>query len=166
MADAIKPVMNIADVPLRDNGHGDKFKAKIGSFGRAIGSTGIGCMLHVVPPGMRAFPYHNHHGMHELFVVVEGEGQYRFGKETYPVRAGDVLAAPAGGPETAHQLINTGDKELKYLGISTSVATEVVEYPDSGKFAVTSRFDGSNPAAGGIRFVGRKDQTIDYWDGE
>jgi uncharacterized cupin superfamily protein len=166
MTDPIKPVMNIADVPLRDNGHGDKFTAKIGSFGRAIGSTGIGCMLHVVPPGKRAFPYHNHHGIHEMFVITEGEGQYRFGKETYAVRAGDVLAAPAGGPETAHQLINTGDKDLKYLGISTSVATEVVEYPDSGKFAVTSRFDWSNPAAGGIRFIGRKDQTIDYWDGE
>ena len=166
MADPIKPVINVADVALRDNGHGDKFKAKIGSFGRAIGSTGIGCMLHVVPPGKRAFPYHKHHGIHELFVVLDGEGEYRFGKDTHKVRAGDVLAAPAGGPETAHQLVNTGDKDLRYLGISTAVATEVVEYPDSGKFAVTSRFDWSNPGAGGIRFVGRKDQTVDYWDGE
>ena len=166
MADAIKPVMNTADVPLHDNGHGEKFAAKIGSFGRAIGSTGIGCMLHVVPPGKRAFPYHNHHGMHELFLVLEGAGEYRFGKETYLVRAGDVLAAPAGGADTAHQLINTGEQELKYLGISTSVATEVVEYPDSGKFAVTSRCDWSNPGAGGVRFIGRTETSIGYWDGE
>jgi len=166
MAEAVKPVINIADVTLRDNGHGDRFAAKIGSFGRAIGSTGIGCMLHVVPPGKRAFPYHNHHMIHELFVVLEGTGEYRFGDAAYPVRAGDVLAAPAGGRETAHQLVNTGDTELKYLGISTSVMTEVVEYPDSGKFAVTSRFDWSNPAAGGIRFVGRKDASLDYWEGE
>ena len=166
MADVIKPVINITDVPLRHNGHGEKFAAEIGSFGRAIGSTGIGCMLHVVPPGKRAFPYHNHHGMHELFLVLEGEGEYRFGKETYPVRAGDVLAAPAGGAETAHQLVNTGAKDLKYLGISTSVATEVVEYPDSGKFAVTSRYDWSNPGAGGIRFIGRAETGIGYWDGE
>jgi uncharacterized cupin superfamily protein len=166
MADATKPVINIADVPLRDNAHGEKFAAKIGSFGRTIGSTGIGCMLHVVPPGKRAFPFHNHHGMHELFVILEGQGQYRFGKETYPVKAGDVLAAPAGGPDTAHQLVNTGSDELKYLGISTSVPTEVVEYPDSGKFGVTSRFDWSNPAAGGIRFVGRAETSMGYWDGE
>jgi uncharacterized cupin superfamily protein len=163
---ATKPVINIADVQLRENAHGEKFKAKIGSFGRVIGSTGVGCMLHVVEPGKRAFPYHNHHGIHELFVVLEGAGEYRFGEETYPIRAGDVLAAPAGGPETAHQLVNTGETVLKYLGLSTSVATEVVEYPDSGKFAVTSRFDWSNPAAGGIRFVGRKENTIDYWEGE
>ena len=166
MTEAIKPVMNIADVPVHDNGHGEKFAAKIGSFGRAIGSTGIGCMLHVVPPGKRAFPYHNHHGIHELFLVLEGEGEYRFGKETYLVRAGDVLAAPAGGADTAHQLINTGEQELKYLGISTSVATEVVEYPDSGKFAVTSRYDWSTPGAGGVRFIGRTETSIGYWDGE
>ena len=167
MTEAIKPVMNIADVPVHDNGHGERFAAKIGSFGRAIGSTGIGCMLHVVPPGKRAFPYHNnHHGMHELFLVLEGAGEYRFGKETYPVRAGDVLAAPAGGAEMAHQLINTGEQELKYLGISTAVATEVVEYPDSGKFAVTSRYDWSNPGAGGVRFIGRAETSIGYWDGE
>ena len=161
-----KPVINIADVPLRENAHGEKFKAKVGSFGRAIGSTGLGAMLHEVEPGKRAFPFHNHHGIHELFVILEGAGEYRFGKETYPIRADDVLAAPAGGAETAHQIVNTGDTVLKYLGISTSVQTEVVEYPDSGKFGVTSRFDWGNPAAGGIRFVGRKEGTIDYWDGE
>ncbi len=167
MADApARPVINIADVALRENAHGDRFSARIGSFGRMIGSTGIGCMLHVVPPGKRAFPYHNHHGIHELFVILAGEGEYRFGKETYPVRAGDVLAAPAGGRETAHQLVNTGSAELKYLGLSTAAATEVVEYPDSGKFAVTSRYDWSNPGAGGIRFVGREAGSLDYWDGE
>ena len=168
MAEATKkPVISLADVPLRDNGHGDRFAAKTGSFGRMIGSTGLGCMLHVVEPGKKAFPFHNHHGIHELFVILEGEGTYRFGKDTYPVREGDVLAAPTGGPETAHQIVNTGTKTLKYLGISAaSGTTEVVEYPDSGKFAVTSRFDWHNPSGGGIRFVGRQADSLDYWDGE
>jgi uncharacterized cupin superfamily protein len=166
MAEATRPVINLAEVPLRDNAHGDRFAAKIGSFGKSIGSTAIGAMLHVVPPGKRAFPYHNHHQIHELFLVLEGTGEYRFGGATYPVKAGDVLAAPAGGRETAHQLVNTGDVPLRYLGVSTAATTEVVEYPDSDKFAVTSRFDWSNPAAGGIRFVGRKDGSLDYWEGE
>ena len=166
MPAAAKPLINLDDVKLMEMSHGEAFSAKIGSFGRMIGSTGIGCMLHVVEPGKKAFPYHNHHGVHELFVILEGEGTYRFGNDSYPVKAGDVLAAPTGGPEVAHQIVNTGTKVLKYLGISTSGTTEVVEYPDSGKFAVTSRFDWSNPAAGGIRFVGRKEASIDYWDGE
>ncbi len=166
MTDKIKPVINLADVPLRENGHGDKFAARIGTFGHMIGSTGIGCMLHVVEPGKTAFPFHAHHAIDELFVILEGEGTYRFGEETYSVKAGDVLAAPTGGPEVAHQITNTGGEALKYLGISTKIDTEVVEYPDSGKFAVMSRFDWSDPDAGGIRYIGRLDSALGYWDGE
>ena len=167
MADTTaKPVINLDDVPLRDHGHGEAFAAKIGSFGEMIGSTGIGCMLHVVEPGKKAFPYHVHHAIEELFIILEGEGTYRFGGEIYPVKANDILAAPTGGPDVAHQIINTGSQPLKYLGISTKVDTEVVEYPDSGKFAAMSRFDWSNPDAGGIRYVGRPEASLDYWDGE
>lgn len=163
---AKKPVINIADVPLRNGGNGKAFKAKIASFGPMIGLDGIGCMLHVVEPGEKAFPFHVHHQISEMFLILEGEGTYRFGGESYPVRAGDVCAAPTGGPERAHQIVNTGKTTLKYLGISTRAETEVVEYPDSGKFAVMSRFDWSNPKAGGIRYVGRAGNTLDYFEGE
>ncbi len=157
--------MNIADVPLRDGGNGKEFKAKIGSFGKALGSK-IGAMLHVVEPGNKAFPYHNHHVTEELFVVMEGEGTYRFGGASYPVKAGDVCAAPAGGQETAHQLINTGKATLKYLGISyNGGASDVAEYPDSGKFAVASRFDWAT-GKGGVRYIGRAENSLDYFDGE
>jgi uncharacterized cupin superfamily protein len=162
---ATKPVINLADVPLRDTGNGDSFAAKVGSFGGLIGSTGIGCMLHVVEPGKKAFPYHAHHQIHELFVILEGEGEYRFGAERYPVRQGDVLAAPTGGPEHAHQILNTGAVTLKYLGISTVAETEVVEYPDSGKFGVTSRYDWST-GKGGVRHLGRPGTSLHYFDGE
>ena len=166
VVEQVKPVMNIADVPLRDNAHGDTFEAKVGSFGRAIGSTGIGVMLHVVEPGKTAFPFHAHHMTQELFVILEGEGTYRFGPESYPIKAGDVCAAPTGGPEVAHQIINTGNKTLKYLGISANPGVgDVAEYPDSGKFAVTSRFDWAT-GKGGIRYIGRAANSLDYWDGE
>jgi uncharacterized cupin superfamily protein len=161
-----RPVINIADVPLRDGGNGAAFKAKVGTFGDRIGSEGIGVMLHVVEPGQKAFPFHAHHQIHELFVVLEGEGTYRFGAERFPIKAGDVCAAPTGGADRAHQIINTGTSTLKYLGISTKADTEVVEYPDSRKFATISRFDWSNPAAGGIRYVGRVESSLNYFDGE
>ena len=161
-----RPVINLADIPLRDGGNGAAFKAKVGSFGPMIGSTGIGAMLHVVEPGEKAFPFHAHHQIHELFVILEGEGTYRFGKERYPIKAGDICAAPTGGPEVAHQIVNTGTVTLKYLGISTKAETEVVEYPDSGKFAAMSRFDWAKPEAGGIRYVGRAGNSLGYFDGE
>jgi uncharacterized cupin superfamily protein len=160
-----KPVINIAEVPLRDTGDGKGFDARVGSFGGSIGSTGIGCMLHVVKPGRKAFPYHAHHQIHELFVIMEGEGEYRFGAKRYPIRAGDVLAAPTGGPEVAHQIINTGKSVMKYLGISTKADTEVVEYPDSGKFAVSSRFDWAT-MSGGVRHIAKPGTSLGYFDGE
>lgn len=161
----MKPVVNIADVPLEDHRHGEKFEAKLGEIGHALGNTGVGCTYHEVPPGKRAFPFHVHHVQHELFFIVEGTGQYRFGAETYPIRAGDVLAAPSGGPEVAHQIINDGDGPLKYLGFSTEMSgAEIVEFPDSGKFAATMRApDGKTRL---FRFVGRKSSAVDYWDGE
>ncbi len=82
------------------------------------------------------------------------------------MKAGDVLAAPTGGPETAHQIINTGAAALKYLGISASPGdTDVVEYPDFEKFAVSSRFDWAT-GKGGVRYIGRVENSLDYWDGE
>ena len=162
----MKPVINIADVQTFPNGHGEVFAAHIGPLGQSIGCEKMGAMLTVVEPGKAAFPFHVHHANEEMFVVLEGEGTYRFGEERYPIKSGDVLAAPAGGADRAHQILNTGDKALKYLAISTKIDTEVVEYPDSSKFAVLSRFDWNNPEAGGIRFVGRSELTLDYWDGE
>ena len=42
---------------------------------------------------------------------------------------------------------------------------DVVEYPDSNKFAVSSRYDWAT-GKGGIRYIGRKESSLDYWDGE
>jgi uncharacterized cupin superfamily protein len=161
----MKPVINLAEAPLQEFGDGKSFAAKVASIGDMIGSTGLGCMLHVVEPGRKAFPFHAHHQAHELFVILEGEGEYRLGRERFTVKAGDVLAAPAGGPETAHQILNTGQATLKYLGLSTQPGTEVVEYPDSGKFSVTSRFDWST-MSGGVRHIARPGNSLDYFDGE
>ena len=104
----------------------------------------------------------------ELFVILEGTGVYRFGGETYPIKAGDILAAPAGkGAEMAHQIVNTGTSELKYLGISDKpVERRHASIRIPGSSQVTSRFDWGNPAAGGVRYVGRAESAVDYFDGE
>ena len=163
-----KPVINIDDVSLNEFGNGKSFAAKLGRIGPAIGSKGIGCMVMIVPPGKKAFPFHNHHVINELFVVLDGTGEFRFGEESYPVKAGDICAAPAGGPETAHQIVNTGDADLKYLGISDIPRddAEVVEYPDSGKFMVISQTEGGGPMSAKFRVLGRERAALDYFDGE
>jgi uncharacterized cupin superfamily protein len=169
MTEAVEfnPVVNLADVELADWKHGEKYSAKIGSFAKNIGLQKLGCMLTVVEPGKIAFPYHVHHSKDEMFLILEGTGEYRIGDKKFPVRAGDVLSAPAGGPELAHQLINTGSGELRYLGISTTLWPEAVEYPESNKFAIWSRPHPSGDRAKlGLRFIGRREMSINYWDGE
>ncbi len=161
-----KPVLNIDDLEFMEFGHGDKFKAQLGEIAIPLGLSRIGCMLHVVPPGKTAFPFHNHHNLDEMFIIIEGEGDYRFGEKKYSVGKGDVIAAPAGGPEVAHQLWNTGDTPLKYFGISDVSDPSVVEYPDSGKFAVSSMMKDGDPRTAHLRFIGRTKDTTGYFDGE
>src|SRR5262249_24540001 len=125
--------------------------------------TGMGISYNEVPPGKSGCPYHNHHVEDELFIILEGEGIYRFGDEQFPIRTGDVLGAPAGGREVAHQIINTGAVTLRYYRASTKAQSEVVEYPDSNKFAAFSRHvDGERLFDG----IGRAGASLDYWDGE
>jgi len=78
-----------------------------------------------------------------------------------------VIACPPGGRETAHQIINTGTVELKYLAVSTKQSPEIAEYPDSGKFGVLAEY-GMNAEGKpqGFRFVGRAGLNVDYWEGE
>jgi uncharacterized cupin superfamily protein len=100
-----------------------------------------------------------------MFFILEGSGELRLGQETFPLRAGDVVACPPGGPETAHQIVNTSQSELKMLAVSSKLEAEICEYPDSGKFtAVMANKDGSPWA---IRLLGRSAEAqVDYWDGE
>jgi uncharacterized cupin superfamily protein len=158
-----KVVVNVNDVPLSDRGNGKQFAVKWGRVGPLIGLSGLGCAVHAVPPGKSAFPFHRHHVMEEMFFVLSGEGHYRFGEEKYPVRAGDIVAAPAGSK--AHQLINTGAGDLRYLGISTTSGVEVVDYPDSGKVGITAGVKNSDIATATYRGMGRM-TAADYYDGE
>src|SRR5947208_9686221 len=101
------PIVNIEHAEFtRDTKHGDKFAAKIAPIATTLGAKKLGYNLTVIEPGKRAFPFHNHHANEEMFYVIGGAGTLRFGKNEYPVRAGDVIGCPPGGP--AHQLVNTG----------------------------------------------------------
>lgn len=163
-----RPIINLANVPLRSFGDDRTFAAKLGRVGPLIGAKRLGCQLHVVPAGKKAFPRHAHHANEEMFFVLSGAGTYRVGAESFPIRANDVIAAPAGCGETAHQIVNTGSDELRYLAFSTRNDPDVVEYPDSGKFAVASMVPDDKGLAGArVFFIGRMDaQLLGYFDGE
>ena len=114
----------------------EKYDARMGFVGPRLGAQKLGCNITLIPPGKRAFPHHNHRVNEEMFFILEGTGQLRLGNESYPVRAGDIVCCPAGGPEAAHQFINNGNSDLKFLAVSTKLSPEIAEYPDSGKFGI------------------------------
>ncbi|BCL77039.1 auxin-binding protein [Jeongeupia sp. HS-3] len=138
------------------------YGALVGMIGAQISARQLGCNLVVLPPGQHAFPFHNHRNNEEMFLVLAGEGEIRLGTERHALRAGDMLACPAGGPETAHQIRNTGSGDLRYLVFGTRQAPDVIEYPDSGKFRVMT----GTPGEGGFDAVVRSGSEVDYWAGE
>ena len=172
-----KPIVNIADVPFapRPAMHaptGDAaatFEVRTGRVGSLIGARTLGYNVTAVPPGKAAYPFHSHRVNEELFFVLQGQGEVRIGAQIHPIRSGDFIACPAGGPETAHQIRNTGAEELRYLAVSTLQTPEICEYPDSGKFSVYATFPadaGADGKPGQFYFTGRPALCLDYWDGE
>jgi len=170
-----KPVVNIADVELKprppafaaNGAAAERYDASMGGIGRRIGAQQLGYNITAVPPGKRAFPLHSHRVNEEMFFILQGAGEVRIGSDTYPLRPGDVIACPAGGRETAHQIINTGAEELRFLAVSTTRSPELCEYPESEKFGVYAEFPaGADGRPRMFRYVGREAQGVEYWDGE
>jgi len=162
-----KPVVNIADLEMKASRRGTRFANRAGRIGGVLGMKHLGAQYIVVPPGKTGYPFHSHRNNEEMFIILDGEGIYRFGDESYPVKAGDICSAVAGDAATAHQLTNTGSASLRYYAISTRNDPDILEYPDSGKWMVASGI----PAGGGMagaQFVmqGRERPQLGYWDGE
>ena len=162
-----RPIASTPDLPLDSWSRGELYASADVRIGPMIGVKDLGISYSEVPPGKSSCPFHNHHVEDEMFIILEGEGTYRFGPDSYPIKAGDVLGAPAGGQETAHQIINTGTGPLRYYGISTMSLADVCEYPDSGKFGVFSRSTRNAYDKSSIRHLQKLGhEGVDYWDGE
>lgn len=169
------PILNLADVELAPRPAAfaatgpaaERYDARMGQIASRLGAQKLGYNLTAVPPGKRAFPFHNHRVNEEMFFVVAGSGEIRIGEAVHPIRTGDVIACPPGGGETAHQIVNTGTTELRYLAVSTKLSPEIAEYPDTGKFGVLAEFPpGPDGKPRTFRHVGREGQGVDYWEGE
>lgn len=164
MTESSRIAVSLDQLQLDDWQQGDFYGGSDASFGAMIGLHQLGLSYNIVQPGKSGCPFHNHHVEDEAFIILAGRGDYRFGERRIAVKAGDVLGAPAGGPETAHQLINNGDVPLVYIGLSTMAKTEICEYPDSGKFMAKTRV--GDAMIKRFSFVGREAAAVDYWDGE
>ena len=171
---AKKQIINVSELefqkrPAAMGKAPEGYEAELAFVGPMLGAKLLGTSVTKVPPGNRAFPLHNHRVNEELFFILEGIGEVRIGDERFPIKKGDFLSCPPGGPATAHQIINTGDADMTYIGISTKLSPEIAEYPDSGtgKFGILADFGADTEGKPqGFRYIGKTGDNGDYWEGE
>lgn len=152
-------IVNVADVERRVR-DGATVAHEVRDLGRAAGSYKTGLRLYDVRPGKLLNPPHCHSAEEEIFAVLSGQGtlelwpHLRLGgeHEEHPVRAGSVVARPAGTGR-AHTF-RAGDEGLSVLAYGTRDPRDVTYYPRSGKVNIR-----------GIGLIGRL-EPVDYWDGE
>ena len=158
---ARKLVRNFNDIEKTANVRSPLYETLSARLGTGTVAKHLGASVDIVAPGKRACPYHFHHAQEEMFIILDGNGTLRVADEMIPIKAGDVIFIPPG-PEYPHQIINSSELPLKYLSIGTKHDPEVVEYPDSGKYQAMVRGSEDLP----LRFIQRKESTLDYWEGE
>jgi len=145
-------IVTLEDVPLEERRRGDVDQATR-DLGEAAGSVRTGLSYISVSPGGLSNPPHCHAAEEELFVVLEGDGDLLLdGAAPQPVRAGSVVARPAG-TGIAHAF-RAGERGLVLLAFGQRVASDICFYPRSGKLSVR-----------GVKAIFRV-QRVDYWDGE
>lgn len=156
------PVINVDDIKMHSHSSGEQFAASLGSITNLLGMNKLGCSLVELESGKRAWPFHLHYGQEELFVVLAGEGTFRYHDNEIAIRTGDVIFAPTG-EGTAHQIINTTDHQLRYLALSSMEDPEICYYPDSDKFG---SYSGDPSANDSLAFMAAQSSGIDYWQDE
>src|SRR5579863_4807115 len=88
----------------REVAHG-RFELRGRRVGAAAGASALGAGVFELAAGKTNLPYHAHHGIEELLVVLSGRPTLRTPAGEQELVAGDVVAFPPGA-HGAHQLIN------------------------------------------------------------
>ena len=98
-----KPLINLDEVTFDDVEENGIYTSSRALFSASIGAKKLGYNLTVLPPGKVQCPFHNHHGEEEMFLILEGEGELRFGDQRYPLRKHDVIACIGVHAAHGHQ---------------------------------------------------------------
>jgi uncharacterized cupin superfamily protein len=122
------------------------------NLGRAVGSVNTGLQHVEVASGKESTAQHCHSVEEEMFVILDGDGALVLDDEEMPVRAGHVVARPAG-TGVAH-MFRAAERGLRYLAYGTREPADICYYPRSNKIAFR-----------GVGVIARLER-LEYWDGE
>jgi len=158
----MKPLMNLDEIDNYEEREHAAFKSKTFSVGDKIGAQNLAYRMTILEPSGKVCPFHSHRIIEEMFLILEGSGTLRYGDKEYAIKKHDIISCPPGGPEVAHQIINTSDAELKYLSLSTNESVDICQYPDSNK---TLSFSGKMPNFD-FMHISKLEDAVGYYEGE
>lgn len=134
-------------------------------LGRQAGAEKLGASLYELPPGASSFPLHVHHANEELILVLSGRPSLRTLKGERELMPGELVACPAGR-RGAHRLDNRTQEVVRVLLISTMLAPELNEYPNSGKIWARNYAPGAQAPPDAFEIIARIGTHLDILDGE
>jgi len=134
-------------------------------LGRQAGAERLGASLFELQPGASSFPLHVHHANEELIVVLAGTPTLRTIDSERELTPGELVSFPVGR-RGAHRIDNRSGEPVRFLVVSTMVAPEVNEYPDSGKLWARNFAPGAEGPSEALDVLARPDPDLDYLDGE
>jgi quercetin dioxygenase-like cupin family protein len=94
-----------------------------------VGCASVTQFVGLIPPGRAPDHYHRYD---EVIYVLDGEGELEIGGERAPIRAGSCIHLPR---TLVHCLANTGDRELRVLGVFRPAGSPAEAYYPDGKRA-------------------------------
>jgi mannose-6-phosphate isomerase-like protein (cupin superfamily) len=97
-----------------------------------VGCASVTQFVGLVPPGRAPDHFHTYD---EVIYVLQGEGFLEIGGEQAPLHAGSCVHLPA---RLVHCLANTGDSELRLLGVFRPAGSPAEAYYPDGTPAVTN----------------------------
>jgi uncharacterized cupin superfamily protein len=150
-------IVNVLTVECGDEMEHEGFRIRETGLGR-LGAELLGGSVYEVDPGKKLWPYHLRHANEEWMIVLRGRPTLRTPEGERELAEGDVVCFPRGAVG-AHQVRNETGESARILMLSTRIAPEILEYPDSDKVVTVD-------AKGEELFQGRYGEPADYWDGE
>jgi uncharacterized cupin superfamily protein len=141
------------------------FRWRRSRLGRQAGAEKLGASLFELAPGSSSFPLHVHHANEELIVIVAGRPTLRTLDFERILEPGEVVACPTGR-RGAHRLDNRSGEPARVLIVSTMLAPEINEYPDSGKLSARNYPPGGEAGEEAVELIARTEDGVEYLDGE
>ncbi|MGH2894740.1 MAG: cupin domain-containing protein [Solirubrobacteraceae bacterium] len=145
------------ELPARQDRSGYGWQGRQ-AVAREFGLRWLGASVYELPAGQWTFPYHYHHGVEEWLFVVAGAPTLREPAGERVLGAGDLVCFP-NGPDGAHTVRGPG-RVVMFSGVAAAGVASVSVYPDSGKLGVRP------PGGGPDRLDFRREDAVDYWEGE